>query len=141
MSRLVELAQKLVKLEAETTFVKAELVAALSANAKAKAVAAPKKAATRKKAAKPAADATNAPQEDKPKRVSLKDVVQTILGKSSEGLDLGGIVAEVHEMVKRGEYATNAKSLSAVVSQAVNQLKQEVKIKHDRESKKYSLAN
>lgn len=138
MSRVLDLAQKLVKLETETNSVKAELRAALdSVNAKPK--TAPKKAATpRKKADKPA---TDSPTEKAPKRASLKDHILAILDKSPEGMPLQGLVTEIHDMVKRNEYATNAKSLTAVVSQAVNGLKQEEKIKHDRESKKYSRAS
>jgi hypothetical protein len=70
---------------------------------------------------------------------SLKEVVQTILGKNPEGLDLKAIANEVDAMIKRGEYASNAKSLPAVVAQALNALKQEDLLNHDKESKKYSL--
>lgn len=69
---------------------------------------------------------------------SLKEVVQTVLSKNADGLELRGIVAEVQGMITRKEYASGAKSLSAVVSQAVNALKQESLIKHDRDTKKYS---
>jgi hypothetical protein len=69
---------------------------------------------------------------------SLKEVVLGILQKHPDGLDLNGIRVEVDAMVKRNEYASNAKSLSAVVSQAVNNLKQENLINHDRENKKYT---
>lgn len=72
---------------------------------------------------------------------SLKEVVQTVLSKNPNGLDLGGIRHEVQAMIDRKEYASNAKSLSAVISQAVNSLKQEKVINHDRESKKYSIAS
>lgn len=151
MSRLVELAQKLVKLESETNAAKAthaklesetnaakaELVSLLE-NAKVDNNVVVKRAPRKKAPVDSTAPPTVAT--DATKRPSLKEIVQTILGKSSEGLDLKGIVAAVHDMVQRKEYVSNAKSLSAVVSQAVNSLKGENKIQHDRESKKYSLA-
>ncbi len=71
---------------------------------------------------------------------SLKEIVLSVLGKNPNGLELKGIVAEVQGMIDRKEYASTAKSLSAVVSQAVNALKQENLINHDRDSKKYSRA-
>jgi hypothetical protein len=71
---------------------------------------------------------------------SLKEIVLTILQKNPDGLDLNGIRIEVDAMIKRGEYSSNAKSLSAVISQAVNGLKQEELIKRDEESRKYSHA-
>jgi len=125
--------EKLEKLEAEINLVKAEIVAALNgALVKAKPVA---KRGPKKKTQ--SADGTVESAEAK--RPSLKGVVQAILAKNPDGLELGGIVAEVHGMKERNEYNTNAKSLSAVVSQAVTALKQENVIVHDRESKKYSL--
>jgi hypothetical protein len=69
---------------------------------------------------------------------SLKEVVLGVLGANPDGLELKGIVGKVQEMIDRKEYASNAKSLSAVVAQAVNALKQEKLIEHDRESKRYS---
>jgi hypothetical protein len=71
---------------------------------------------------------------------SLKEVVRGVLARNPDGLELNGIVTEVKGMISRGEYASNAQSISAVVSQAVNSLKQEQLINHDKESKKYSLA-
>jgi hypothetical protein len=138
---MVELAQKLVSLETETNSVKAELMAALSGTetAKPKVVKqrGPKKKTTQLAVA---ADGTApAVEAEAPKRVSLKSIVQGILAKATNGLELSAIVAEVHAMTERKEYSTNAKSLSAVVSQAVTALKQENVIVHDRESKKYSL--
>lgn len=86
--------------------------------------------------------ATRAPRQKKAegdkKYPSLKEVVLTVLNKNPDGLELKGIVHEVQEMIKRKEYDSGAKSLSAVVSQAVNALKQENLINHDRESKKYT---
>lgn len=72
---------------------------------------------------------------------SLKEVVQTVLGKHPDGLELKGIVSEVQGMINRKEYSSSAKSLSAVVSQAVNSLKQEQLINHDRDSKKYTIVS
>lgn len=68
---------------------------------------------------------------------SLKELVLLVLEKNPAGLELKGIVAEVQGMINRNEYTSNAKSLSAVVSQAVNALKQEEFIKHDRDTKIY----
>jgi hypothetical protein len=70
---------------------------------------------------------------------SLKEIVQTILAKHPEGLELKGIALEVEAMRQRGEYASNAKSIPAVVAQAVTALKQESLLNHDKESKKYSI--
>jgi hypothetical protein len=137
--------EKLEKLEAEAAVLKAELVSDLSGGtiAKPKAKAKPKKKTTQLATADgtPAAEGVDGtqPAADAPKRVSLKGIVQSILAKNPNGLDLGDIVTEVDGMVKRNEYSSNAKSLSAVVAQAVTALKQENVIVHDRESKKYSL--
>jgi len=135
--------EKLEKLEAEAATLKAELLSELSGGAIAKPKAAAKRTPKKKttQLAPASADGTTPPEAvaDAPKRVSLKSIVQSILAKNPDGLDLGGIVAEVHGMTERKEYVSNAKSLSAVVSQAVTALKQENVIVHDRESKKYSL--
>jgi len=85
--------------------------------------------------------ASRTKKEGEGKYPSLKEVVVGILNKNSEGLELKGIVAKVQAMIDAKEYDSNAKSLSAVVSQAVNALKQENLINHDRESKKYSPKN
>lgn len=85
--------------------------------------------------------APRAKKEGDSKYPSLKGIVQTVLSKNSDGLELKGIVSEVQGMINRKEYSSTAKSLSAVVSQAVNALKQEKVINRDDESKKYSLAS
>jgi hypothetical protein len=82
--------------------------------------------------------APRAKKEGEGKYPSLKEVVVGILNKNAAGLELKGIVAQVQAMIDAKEYDSNARSLSAVVSQAVNALKQENLISHDRESKKYS---
>ncbi len=69
---------------------------------------------------------------------SLKEAVLQVLEKNPDGLALGGIVTEIQGMIDRKEYASGAKSLSAVVSQAVNALKVEELINHDKDSKKYT---
>lgn len=137
---------KVVKLGEEFEAAKADFASALNGSVAKPKVAVkrtPKKKTTQ--LAPASADGTPAPEgatgaeAPKQERVSLKKIVKDILAKNSNGLDLGGIVAEVHGMVERKEYVSNAKSLSAVVSQAVTALKQEDAIVHDRESKKYSL--
>lgn len=98
-------------------------------------------ASAKVKASKPKSStpkAPNAPKSDK--FPSLKEVVLTVLEKNTEGLDLNGIRVEVDAMIKRGEYASNAKSLSAVISQAINALKQEGAISRNDETKKYTKA-
>lgn len=80
-----------------------------------------------------------APKADGDKKYpSLKEVVLTVLGKNTDGLDLNGIRLEVEAMIKRGEYHSGAKSLSAVISQAINALKQEGAISRDSDTKKYT---
>lgn len=132
---------KVVKLGTDYEAAKADFVLALNGSTAVKPKA-PVKRSPKKKTtqlAPASADGTVPLETDAPKRVSLKSIVQTILAKSPDGLDLGGIVTEVHGMTERKEYVSNAKSLSAVVAQAVTALKQENVIVHDRESKKYSL--
>lgn len=131
---------KVVKLGTEYEAAKADFVSALNGSTAVKPKAAVKRSPKKKttQLAPASADGTVL-ETDAPKRVSLKSIVQTILAKSPDGLDLGGIVTEVHGMTERKEYVSNAKSLSAVVAQAVTALKQENVIVHDRESKKYSL--
>lgn len=131
---------KVVKLGTEYEAAKADFVSVLNGSTVAKpkaAVKRPPKKTTQLASA--SADGTVPLEADAPKRISLKSIVQVILAKSPDGLDLGAIVAEVHGMTERKEYVSNAKSLSAVVSQAVTALKQENVIVHDRESKKYSM--
>lgn len=83
--------------------------------------------------------APKAPKADGDKKFpSLKEVVLTVLGKNADGLDLNGIRVEVEAMIKRGEYHSNAQSLSAVISQAINALKQEGAISRDSDTKKYT---
>lgn len=134
---------KVVKLGTEYEAAKADFVSALNGSTAVKPKAAVKRSPKKKttQLAPASADGTTPPEAvaDAPKRVSLKSIVQAILAKSPDGLDLGGIVTEVHGMTERKEYVSNAKSLSAVVAQAVTALKQENVIVHDRESKKYSL--
>ncbi len=99
---------------------------------------APAKPKAKAKVAK--ASAPKAPKTDGGKKQSLKDVVLTVLGKNPDGLDLNGIRLEVEAMIKRGEYHSNAQSLSAVISQAINALKQEGAISRDSDTKKYTKA-
>lgn len=84
--------------------------------------------------------APRAKKEGDGKFPSLKEVVQIVLRKSPDGLELKAIVVEVQGMIDRGEYASGAKSLSAVVSQAVNALKGENLINHNRDKKTYTAA-
>jgi hypothetical protein len=112
----------------------AEIQKRIGAVAPAAAPAAKPKAKAKSKSSTP-----RQPKADGDKKYpSLKEVVLTVLGKNPDGLELKGIVHEVQEMIKRNEYASGAKSLSAVVSQAVNALKAENLINHDRDSKKYT---
>lgn len=53
---------------------------------------------------------------------SLKQLVQEIVAKHPDGVELREITTEVTGMVERKEYVTKAKSITAVVSQAINQL-------------------
>jgi len=103
--------------------------------------AAPAPAPAAKPKGKPKAKST-APKAPKvasgEKKTSLKEVVLTVLGKNTDGLDLNGIRLEVEAMIKRGEYHSNAQSLSAVISQAINALKQEGAISRDSDTKKYT---
>jgi hypothetical protein len=127
MSDFVSLAQKVEELKVQLATATAELVAA--AQEQGATAAAPKTKAKR---------APRVAKEGEVKLPSLKEVVQKILVNGP--LEIAGIRKEVEAMIARGEYASNATSLSAVVSQAVNALKGEELVIHDRESKQYSLA-
>ncbi len=138
MSNRVALVEKFDKLSQELDSVRAELakefgfgvaptVAPVAVPESTEKKTAPKKRAGRKKG------------DGEQNFPSLKSVVQSILAKHPEGLEVKQIVHEVDGMIKRKEYHSGAKSLSAVVSQAVNALKQEDVLNHDRENKKYSL--
>jgi len=94
-------------------------------------------------AKKSGSGAPRAPRQKKEgdgKYPSLKEVVQTVLSKNPDGLDLGGIRTEVQAMIDRKEYTSHAKSLSAVISQAINALREEKAINRDDKTKKYSIA-
>lgn len=67
---------------------------------------------------------------------SLKNLILDIL--SANSFDLGGVVIEVKKRIDAGEYSSSAQSLPAVVSQAINSLKQENQVEQDSTSKKYS---
>jgi hypothetical protein len=135
MSALASKHDSLKAAVAEYDSVKVELNATLTEFQKRLGVTMP---ATAKAAKEGAPRAPRAKKEGEGKYPSLKEVVVGILNKNTEGLELKGIVAKVQAMIDAKEYDSNAKSLSAVVSQAVNALKQENLISHDRESKKYS---
>ncbi len=92
-----------------------------------------RKAATPKEGEAPAVASSD------PKPPSLKEVVRNILVKNPNGLELNQIVTEVKTLIENKEYESKAKSLSAVVSQAVHALRQENVVNHDRENKKYSV--
>jgi hypothetical protein len=136
MTKLAERHDVLKASVAEFSTVNADLKATSDEFQKRFGIVAP--AAPAKSKGSSAPRAPRAKKEGDSKYPSLKEVVQTILSKNADGLELKGIVAEVQGMINRKEYASGAKSLSAVVSQAVNALKQESLIKHDRDTKKYS---
>lgn len=134
MSRLAERHDTLKASVSEYETVKTDLTSTMSEFQKRIGTAAPVKKTSSSAPRAPRAPRQNGDQ----KYPSLKEVVLTVLGKNSNGLDLNGIRVEVQAMIDRKEYSSNAKSLSAVISQAVNALKQEELINHDKESKKYS---
>jgi hypothetical protein len=134
MSALASKHDSLKAAVAEYDSVKVELNATLTEFQKRLGVTMP---ATSKVAKEGAPRAPRAKKEGEGKYPSLKEIVVGIVNKNTEGLELKGIVSKVQAMIDAKEYDSNAKSLSAVVSQAVNALKQENLITHDRESKKY----
>lgn len=142
MSRFDELVAQRSKLQNELVAVNGELAKELGINgtvatATPTATApAPKKNGGKKRGRKKAQKT-----DDGKSYPSLKQVVQTILGKHPDGLKLQDIVTEVMKMIERKEYASEAKSMSAVVSQAVTSLKAEKVLSHDRENRIYKLAN
>lgn len=100
---------------------------------------APKAAAP---AAAPApAAAAPAPAATVSEKPSLKKVVTELLSKSKEGMQLKEIATEVDKLIKEGKYASSAKNVTAIVSQALNQLKAEAQIVRNDTSKKYQLVN
>jgi hypothetical protein len=68
---------------------------------------------------------------------TLKEIVKEILDKNPDGLELKGVTAVVMDMIKDGQYSSKASNVSAIVSQAINALKAEKGIRHDKQSKKY----
>lgn len=137
MGKLAERHDALKASVSEYETVKTELSVTLSEIQKrlGTATAAPAKA---KSSGAPRAPRAPKPPQGDQKYSSLKEVVLAVLEKNPDGLDLNGIRLEVQGMIDRKEYHSGAKSLSAVISQAVNALKQEEKINHDRDSKKYT---
>lgn len=137
MSRKVELASEMDKIRSEIQVlvarkeaVKAELLKEVSLDAPVEAEM-PK---PKKRGRKPNSD----------KKLSLKQIeqiVQNILAKSKDGLELKDIVKEVHGMIQRKEYESTATDLSAVVSQAINNLKAGNIVNRNKESKKYTLVS
>lgn len=68
----------------------------------------------------------------------LKTIVQNILSKNVDGMELKDIVADVHGMIVAGEYSSNAKNLAAVVYQAINALREEKLIHKNKENMRWS---
>lgn len=75
-----------------------------------------------------------------PKKPSLKEVVLDILKVNPDGLILKQLVEEVDKLIAEGKYETTATKRSAVVSQAVNKLKEENLIQRNTENHRWSLA-
>ena len=130
-NRALELVQKLTQLENERDAVRAELGGLLgfSTAAPPTAVSAPAKTKpVQKSAAKPTKTAGNrtvkVKGEDGVERTqpALKQVVQDIVAKHPEGIEARAITDVVIGMIERKEYISNASSVTAVVSQAINQL-------------------
>jgi len=131
MSRVLELVKRHDALKEELAQVNAELAQELGLGNAAAPVVAPRKAENRGRKPKEGETAV---------KKSLKEVVKEVLARNPDGLELKGITAEVQTLIQKGEYASKASNTSAVVAQAVNALKVEHAINHDKESKKYSLA-
>lgn len=131
MTKVTELAQKLVdaqeklsKAEATVNAVKAEMIQELG-------TVTPVKAKGEKRGRKKTEDGAKYP--------TMKSIVQNILSKNSNGMSLSEIVKEVVGMIERHEYTSEAIDISPVVSQALAKLKGANIVNHDKESKKYSL--
>lgn len=95
---------------------------------------APKSKAPKPKAPKATDNTTATATETSTKRTqqSLKRVVQSIVAQHPNGVELREIVNEVTGMVGRQEYFTKAQSITAIVSQALNQLTQDNAIVGER---------
>ena len=133
MSRVVELAKKVEATKQEFNEAVAELQKELGVVVVGTAHAA--KPEGEKRGRKPKAEG----EEGASNKKSLKEVVKEVLARNPDGLELKGITAEVVTLIQKGEYTSKANNTSAVVAQAVNALKVEKAINHDKESKKYSL--
>jgi len=132
-NRAMELFQELTKVEARRDELRNELGSLLGFGTAAPTASAPAKSkpvqkAPKSGASKPASQRTvKVTGEDGTEKTqpSLKQVVQNIVAKHPDGVELREIVNEVTGMVERKEYVTKAKSITAVVSQAINQLTQD----------------
>lgn len=133
MSRVVELAKRVEVTKKEHEEAVAELMKELQV---AVGGPVPQKPEGEKRGRKPKVEGEAAATGTKK---SLKEIVKDVLGKNPDGLELKGITAEVVTLIQKGEYSSKASNTSAVVAQAVNALKAEKAIHHDKESKKYSL--
>jgi hypothetical protein len=131
--RVLELAQKRAALISELATVETNLADELKTLTPKVAAEAPKSV----KATKPKKTGGRK-KEDGSKGPSLKKVVTDLLAKHKDGMQLGEIVGVVTEMIKKGEYASKASNVTAIVSQALNQLKGEKLIQKNAE-KKYQL--
>jgi hypothetical protein len=132
MSRVAELIKRHDSLKEELVKVNGDLAQELGLTA---VTPAPRKTEGEKRGRKPKAEGEAAASNKK----SLKEVVKEVLARIPDGLELKGITAEVQTLIQKGEYTSKASNTSAVVAQAVNALKVEKAISHDKESKKYSL--
>ncbi len=77
----------------------------------------------RKKSTSKTSPAANG--EEKPKRNSMKKVVQELLVSKANGAELKELVADVTQLIADGKYVSKAKKLTPVVQQALHQLKAE----------------
>jgi hypothetical protein len=124
--RVLELAQRRAELVAELNKVNAELVEAVG-KIETTAVAATTVATTPETPVQKSTVVPVAPKQPRTKGTrgaSLKEVVQGILSRSRNGLELKEIVTEVTRMIQNGEYTSKATNVAPVVQQALHQLKE-----------------
>ena len=132
MSRIAELVKRHDSLKEELVKVDGELAEELGLQSVAPT---PRKTDGEKRGRKPKTEGEVGASNKK----SLKEVVKEVLARNPDGLELKGITAEVVTLIQKGEYSSKASNTSAVVAQAVNALKIDKAINHDKDSKKYSL--
>lgn len=133
MSKLLELVTRFEQLTADRDAVQKEIVSFVGTSAAVAPAPVAAEPAKAKRGRKPAVHSdTPKADGDSTKRQSMKSLVQEILSRKRDGMELKGIVDEVKRLIEAGEYKTTSTNVPPLVQQALHQLKNHKLIQVDK---------